>query len=233
MRIEDLEQNLRKLVRQRIAAGQLSGSELARLAGFKQAHISNFLSERRGLSVEAFDRVLTALRLNVRDLLPGGVTAAVSGNPREYDEVPLVAHEVAHRPQIPSFAVLDLLKFKKSFLRRLRPLMAGNRDEWTRFILLKANADAEVAMSPRILSGAAVLVDRHYNELEPYRRRGPNLYAVKKDAHVLMRYVEVRGGQMLLRPANPEAELDVLPISGSRGYADAIIGRICHVGMEL
>ncbi len=39
-------------------------------AGFQQAHVSNFLNQRRGLSVEAMDRVMEVLRLEVRDLLP-------------------------------------------------------------------------------------------------------------------------------------------------------------------
>ena len=33
--------------------------------------------------------------------------------------------------------VRDILKFKKSFLRRLRPAIRGERAQWTRFVLLK------------------------------------------------------------------------------------------------
>ena len=70
MLISDLQDRLRALVRERIDAGELTGTELAKLAGFQQAHVSNFLNRRRGLSVEAMDRVMEVLRLDVRDLMP-------------------------------------------------------------------------------------------------------------------------------------------------------------------
>lgn len=232
MLISELAENLRRLVRQRIDAGQLSGSELARLTGIRQAHISNFLNRRRGLSVESFDTMLKGLQLSAEDLL-GRKTAPAAQNLREYDDVPLVAHEVAHRPTIPAMAVMDVLKFKRSYLKRLRPLMHGKREEWTRFIILRANADAEVAMSPRVTSGTTMLIDRHYNDLEPYRRKTPNLYAVWRRGRVLIRYVELREGQMLLRPANREAELDFVALGSEKELWEHIVGRVCYVGMEV
>ena len=67
MLISDLQHQLRAVVSERIAAGEMTGTELARRAGFQQAHISNFLNERRGLSIETMDRVMEVMRLEVRD----------------------------------------------------------------------------------------------------------------------------------------------------------------------
>ncbi len=53
---------------QRIA-GELTGLHLAQQAGFKQAHISNFLNRKRGLSLEGMDKVLSVQHLSVLDLL--------------------------------------------------------------------------------------------------------------------------------------------------------------------
>ena len=68
MRITDLEDNLRAHIWARIHRGELTGSGLSRDAGFQQAHMSNFLNARRGLSPEAMDRLLDVLQVDVLDL---------------------------------------------------------------------------------------------------------------------------------------------------------------------
>jgi hypothetical protein len=68
MRIADLEDNLRAHIWARIHRGELTGSGLSRDAGFQQAHMSNFLNARRGLSPEAMDRLLDVLQVDVLDL---------------------------------------------------------------------------------------------------------------------------------------------------------------------
>src|SRR3954469_14929496 len=97
MLVSQLEDSLRKAIRQRIVAGVLSGTILARQTGFQQAHISNFLNGRRGLSVEGFDRMLEALGLSVTDL----IAPVSAGSPaREYDDVPIVGSSIVHHPDI-------------------------------------------------------------------------------------------------------------------------------------
>jgi transcriptional regulator with XRE-family HTH domain len=230
MLVGDVEEQLRKLVRQRIEVGLISGSELARQTGFRQAHISNFLNRRRGLSVEALDRILKTLGITISDLLPESDRGATSS--REFDEVPLVSQNVAHYPDIPTHSISDFLKFKRSFLRRIRPNINGERSNWTRYILLRASAETAFAMSPRITSGATMLIDRHYNSFEPYRRREPSIFAVHKQEQVLIRFVELHPKHLLLRPANSEARLDTIALEG-RHYSEHLIGRVCYLGMEI
>lgn len=69
MKFRALQENLRKALWERIAEGELTGLRLARETGFKQAHISNFLNRKRGLSVEGMDKVLNVQRLSILDLL--------------------------------------------------------------------------------------------------------------------------------------------------------------------
>src|SRR5271169_1251932 len=69
MTFQQLQENLRAVLWERITAGRLSGMRLARDAGFQQAHISNFLNRKRGLSLEAMDKVLASQKLSVLDLL--------------------------------------------------------------------------------------------------------------------------------------------------------------------
>ncbi|HYE23561.1 MAG TPA: helix-turn-helix domain-containing protein [Clostridia bacterium] len=235
MLVSELAEKLRRIVRERMAAGTLTGAELARMAGFRQAHISNFLNRRRGLSVEALDRILQALQLSVADLAPNPALARAAASPvgREYDDVPLVTVDVLHHPTIPERAIADVLKFKRSFLRRVRSSGDPRRTDWRRFVLIKASADTATAMYPRISSGATLLIDRHYTSATPYRRREPSIYVIRKDGQAIVRNIEVRQALILLRPANQEVPLEFLPIETGRTHADYIIGRVCHVGMEV
>src|ERR1700757_662377 len=69
MKFKALQENLRKILWDRIQAGELTGLRLAQQTGFKQAHISNFLNRKRGLSLEGMDKVLQVQHLSVLDLL--------------------------------------------------------------------------------------------------------------------------------------------------------------------
>src|ERR1019366_8485670 len=65
MKFRMLQENLRKTLWERIDGGELTGLRLAEQTGFKQAHISNFLNRKRGLSLEGMDRVLNVQHLSV------------------------------------------------------------------------------------------------------------------------------------------------------------------------
>lgn len=230
----DLQTQLRRAVSARIASGQLTGVALARKIGFQQAHISNFLHDRRGLSVEAMDRVLGVLELSVLDLVPASEmnNYAHTGDDRDFEGIALVDYAALLSPTPPQKSVQERLKFKRNFLKRLRAEPVSQREKWTRFLLVRASDEDAAVMYPRILRGAVLLIDRHYNSLRPYRRGDSNLYAVRKDNTALVRYVEMTGRQLTLRPEINAAPLDFVPIEAGRTYADYIIGRVCHVAIE-
>lgn len=239
MKFKALQENLRKELWARIDAGELTGLGLAEMAGFKQAHISNFLNGKRGLSLEGMDRVLRVQKLSVLDLLdPDEVNKRASITPPsegEFENVLLVdAAVAANEPLVMSENVRDILKYKKSFLKRLRPNRedAGERDEWRRFVLVKVDQKDGMSMYPRLLPNATVLIDRHYTSLQPYRRNEPNMYAVKKDGGCTVKYVEVSGRNLVLRPHNQGHPIEVVAMAEGAEAADYIVGRVCHVEIE-
>lgn len=229
-----LQSQLRTAVSARISSGQISGLGLARKTGFQQAHISNFVHNRRGLSLDGMDRIMGVLGLSVLDLIPAGDLATHSGAAadREYEGVALVDPAALMAPIPPQPRIHEHLKFKRTFLRRLRADLITSRTDWTRFLLFKPLPDDASAMYPRILPGATLLIDRHYNSLRPYRRGDTNMYAVRKGNSVLVRYVEITGTQLTLRPQSNTAPLDFVPIEANRTYADYLLGRVCHVSIE-
>jgi transcriptional regulator with XRE-family HTH domain len=234
MLISDLQNRLRSLVRERIEGRELTGTELASRAGFQQAHISNFLNQRRGLSVEAMDRVMEVLRLDVRDLMPEDrrKTTAADGGEELFESIPVVGSGALLQSDFGLGEIVESLRFKKSFLRRIRAEMASQRKHWQRFVLMKADKDSGGAMRPRILPGAMLLVDRHYNSLHSYRRREPNLYVVKSGETCTVRYVELQGNQLTLRPENQTYALGYVQIGKGETFAEYVVGRVAHISIE-
>ncbi|HTS37821.1 MAG TPA: S24 family peptidase [Candidatus Solibacter sp.] len=237
MKFKILQDNLRKILWDRIESGDLTGLHLAQQTGFKQAHISNFLNKKRGLSLEGMDKVLQVQHLSVLDLLDSSeVNKRASILPPSGDEFENVlltdSATAATQPLITSMHVKEILKFKKSFLKKLHAKTEGDRSAWHRFVLIKADARDAAGMHPRLTAGATVLIDRHYNALTPYRKGEFNLYAVLRNNRCTIRYVEVAGNQLILRPHNPSSPIEAIPIGDSKAAADYLVGRICHVGLE-
>jgi len=237
MKFRALQENLRKTLWSRIDEGDLTGLRLAEQTGFKQAHISNFLNRKRGLSLEGMDKVLNVQHLSVLDLLePGEVNKRATILPPsddEFENVLVVETGIAAAdPRVMSMNVKEILKFKKSFLRKMRPEMEGDRDRWERFVLIKADGREGMSMYPRLMPVATVLIDRHYNSMKPYRKGESNMYAVSKNGVCTVKYVEQAGRHLVLRPHNSAYPVEVLPMEAGRKPADYLIGRVCHVGME-
>ena len=237
MKFKALQENLRNKLWQRIGKGELTGLALASQTGFKQAHISNFLNRKRGLSLEGMDRVLTVQHISVLDLIdPAEVNKRASIPPPsdgEFDNVLVVDADVAaSEPVIMNMMVKEILKFRTTFLRQLRPEMQGSRENWDRFVVIRVDAHQGMAMYPRLLPGATVLIDRHYNSLMPYRKDDANMYAVLGRAGCSVRYLEMAGNNLVLRPQNQAYPVEIVPMEIGKTASDYIIGRACYVGVE-
>lgn len=237
MKFKALQDNLRKTLWGRIDEGELTGLHLAEQTGFKQAHISNFLNKKRGLSIEGMDKVLNVQRLSVLDLLdPHEINKRASILPPsndEFENVLLVDGPIAaSEPLIMSMNVKDMLKFKKSFLKKFKAETEGHRDGWERFVLIRADAREGMSMYPRTLPGATILIDRHYNSLKPYRKGDSNMYAVNKNGRATVKYVELAGNHLVLRPHNQAYPVEIMPMEEGKKAHDYLIGRVCYVGIE-
>ena len=236
MEFRSLRENLRQLLLRRVRAGQLTGLQLARQAGFQQPHISNFLNLKRSLSLEALDRVLAVQHLSVLDLLDqeelNRRASIVPPGRDEFENVILVEADLsAFLPRFTRDQVKETFKVSKSFLHRLRTGMEGDRSRWQRFIFLKASAREGMSMYPRLLPGAYVLVDRHYNSLTPYHPNERNMYAVRHAGHCYLRYAERKDAYLMLYSENPSYPSHIVPLAGKFPF-DYIVGRICSVQIE-
>lgn len=236
MDFRDLQEKLRQLLLRRVRAGQLSGLQLARQAGFQQPHISNFLNCKRGFSLEALDRVLYVQHISIFDLLDekelNGRARIVPPTRDEFENIVLVDAGVnAILPRFTRDQVKDTFKVSKSFLSSLRPAMEGDRSRWQRFIFLRASACEGMSMYPRLLPGAFVLLDRHYNSLLPYRRNERSMYAAMHAGRCYLRYAELKDTCLMLYAENHSYSAHIVPLAG-KPPSEYIVGRICSVQIE-
>jgi transcriptional regulator with XRE-family HTH domain len=234
-----LQEALRRELRKRIDAGELTGMELARRTGFTQAHISNFLNRKRGLKLAALDRTLKAIDLSLYDLVNphelARFAALPAGSESEETPVPIVSSEAAAvRAIIVREDARGMARYRRTLLARLRPDPAvAARRSWTRFVALEAGTREAAAMSPRFAPGSLLLVDRHYTTLQPYRKGEPSVYAVRRDGACVVRYVETSGPFLVLRPHNSNCPVEVIQTVPERTPPDLIVGRISHIAMEV
>jgi hypothetical protein len=237
MNFQKLQEHLRVKLWERIKIGQITGSSLAEQAGFRQAHISNFLHRKRGLSVKGLDRLLEAQHLSVMDLLdPIEISRhalVLPSSDREFDNVVVTELSIAAtEARIMNMHVKEVLKVPRSFLQEIKEEPESSRRTWERFVAVRADGQDAISMYPRLRPGATVLLDRHYNTPSPYRAGKRNIYAIHTNHTSTIRYVEVSGSIMLLRPHNRSVPVQVVSMNAGMTPADYIVGRVCLVGSE-
>jgi transcriptional regulator with XRE-family HTH domain len=74
MNFWELERRMLARVRDRVRRGDLTERGLARLVGVSQPHIHNVLKGKRDLSREAADAILSALNMDLAELMEGPET---------------------------------------------------------------------------------------------------------------------------------------------------------------
>jgi transcriptional regulator with XRE-family HTH domain len=237
MTFKMLQESLYKRIWKEVRNGGLTGTALAARSGLQQAHISNFLNGKRGLSLEAMDRVLAAQKLGIIDLIDREEINRHAAIPKSeeagFQNVPLVeACSAAGAPQIARKNVREILKYRKSFLSKQRPCCDPERARWERFVGWRVDAREGMSMFPRLQPGATILIDRHYNSVRPYRRGENTMYVVRQPKQCILRYVESVDGSVVLRAHNPAYPAEMLEVEKRHSISDYVIGRVAHVGIE-
>src|ERR1017187_9708254 len=248
MNFQDLHDLLRQELLRRIGRGDLTGTALARDAGFRQAHISNFLRGRRSLSQQGLDRVLAAQHLTVGELIEdrprplelsasAGELGAAEPGPAEH-AIPVVSPAAAmEEPLIRPDLVIETVSIAQSRLDSHRAQPSARVAHWQRFVAIRADGAQAAAMDPVIPANATVVVDRHYNSLAPYRAQQRTVLAVRtgagSHAALVLRYVDLDAGMLILRPLSAGFPVQLLALGPRSRPEDAIVGRVCLVLAEL
>ena len=202
--------------------------------GFGQAHLSNFLHSRRQLSLNAMDRILAAQHLKADDLLPVLRQADDLSLDDGGNSVPIVSHASAlFEPYIRPSTVQSMLHLQAGVLQSLQTRVSNPRRAWQRFVAVRIPATDAQAMDPLVLPEAIVLIDRHYNSIASYRPNRPNLYAVRKGAHLSVRYADFLLNRLVLRPHNRAFAVELVEIDPGESPGDLLAGRVALIINEL
>jgi hypothetical protein len=228
-----LQERLRQRLLAEIAAGELTGIELARQTGFRQAHISNFLNRKRGLSLEGMDAILAARKMSLAELLaaiqPRPATRhTIHASATDNDYIPLVDDKNCHASEVPYSAGKHALQVMSARLQKLAVRMSPSRAHWQRFVGFRVAAEDAAAMAPRLAKGAIAVIDRHCHQVDESR----SMYLVRHEKTVLLRYVEQSGQDFVLRPENSACPLLRMGWENRDALA-AIVGRVCLVVAEV
>lgn len=230
MNFTQVHERLRLELLRRIERGTLSVSLLARQTGFGQPHLSNFLRQRRKLSLAALDSILTSQRLTVADLMPALARESATPPSEDFGMVPLVSHSVAlFEPVIRPSAVLSMLHFSAQTLAAIHPRPLNVRKVWHRFVAVRIPGQDALAMDPLFLAEAIALIDRHYISPVPYRPNRPNVYAVRHHAHLAVRYVDFASNLLVLRPHSTAFPVELLEADPGESPTDLLVGRVAMI----
>jgi hypothetical protein len=230
MNFTQMHERLRLELLRRIQRGTVSVSLLARQTGFGQSHLSNFLHNRRQLSLEAMDRILAAQHMAAGDLLPASYQHEALPADGESSSVPIVSHTAAlFEPFIRPAAAQNMLHLPSGLLQTIRARVSSQRRAWQRFVAVRVPASDAAAMEPLVLPDALTLIDRHYNSLMPYRPNRPNLYAVRHGSHLTLRYVDFVANRLVLRPHNITYPVDLIEVDTGDPPSELIAGRIALI----
>jgi len=234
MNFIQIHERLRLEMLRRIQRGTLSVSLLSRQTGLGQPHLSNFLRGRRNLSLAAMDLVLAAQHFSAADLLLAAPRATPSLPAQVENAVPIVTHASAlFEPYIRPSAIQSMLPLPSGVLDTIRPRATISRRAWQRFVAVRIHATDTPAMEPLVLPEAIVLIDRHYNSFAPYHAIRPNLYAVRHDAHLKLRYVEFDLNRLVLRPLNIAYPVELIDADQLESPSDPLAGRIALIVNDL
>lgn len=227
MNFSQMHERLRLELLRRINRGTLSVSLLARQTGYGQSHLSNFLRQRRQLSFEALDRILTVQHLAVTDLLPASTKLEFAPIDEDVSSVPVVSHASAiFEPYVRPTAALEQLHLPANALRDLRVRCSQPRRAWQRFVAIRvADADAS-AMDPLVQPNSLAVLDRLYTSLAPYRPSRPTLYAVRRGAHLTVRFADFLSNRLVLRPLRLDFPIEALELESDSTPNDLIVGRV-------
>jgi len=238
MNFSQLHERLRLEVLRRIDGGRINATLLARQVDCSASHISNFLNRKRGLSIEALDKVLAALSITVADLYPEGrfpsTGAGRAAAALSFDSVPLVEPWVAASSvRVHSDSLLEVVKVRSGLLGGLRDKCSAQRRAWDRFVAVKVPEEESAAMRPLLPQNAIVLIDRHYISTFAHTPGVRGVYAVRLARRLRFRYAASMERNLVLTANNPDCGPELVSLSQGTTSADVLVGRVFLVMIEL
>ena len=242
MNFTQLQERLRDELHRRIGRGELSVSLLAQKSGLTQGHISNFLGGR-SMRFRSLDKIVDSLGLDLARLAVASSRGVRQARNGEFNDLPVVSHGAAMLEKwIEPASVGRRVPVRVSELAGALARGTRERTAWQRFVAIEVNAEDAAGMGPVVRAGMVLIVDRHYNSFHGYPKIGEpevgvinaaagqaNLYAVRVNSRLVVRYAEYSSGRMILRAYEREVPLTVVAVQSRAAASELLVGRVAFV----
>lgn len=234
MTFSQLHQCLRLELVRRIQRGTLTVTLLSRQTGLAQAHVSNFLLGKRGLSLNAMDRVLRAQHLELRDMFPDQEKRSPQiFSVAEIGVIPVVSYAIAATvPILHAADVLEGMPLSAATLKSMRARAPSLRHSWERFVAVRVLKEDAHPMDPVILPRALAVIDRRDTLPDRDGSIKPQIFAVRRKDGLAFRYAEIQKGLLVLRAHNLPRPVRVIPLDADDTYPTILLGRVAIVMNE-
>ncbi len=146
--------------------------------------------------------------------------------------IALIEHAAAMNTKFAKGEILGELKYTTVLLRRLKADAPEKRSAWVRFLVVRADATMAAPMSPRVSNGSVLLVDRHSCSLAGHEKTGQNLYLIRKEQMLILRWAEMQDDILCLRPDSSDYPLDFVRIDRKNPLTSCLVGRVVHIATE-
>lgn len=221
MLLQELLGELRSELNLQIAENKFSGTDLARRTGITQAHVSNFLRGRRGLSVELFDRILSSLNISILDLLLRKDKGHDAISRLAFSSIPLIPIGKLpafdpHRNKYSSIFVL------KTLLSQIEPNFDPKSSRVRDFVGVITDAKSVEGMAPLIKSNHTLIIDMADKLISP-----GELHVVRYNNQTLVRFLESNGKIVAIRAVEIDHSLALVPTQEVK-----ILGRVRHISFN-
>ncbi|HVW77847.1 MAG TPA: hypothetical protein VHB45_09545 [Alloacidobacterium sp.] len=128
---------------------------------------------------------------------------------------------------------MEFIELPSGSLDHLTARRSPERRSWERFIAVRISYEQAAAMMPVIAPHAILVIDRHYNSLQPYRPSKPSIYAICVENTMLIRYASFKGHSIILRPHSIDYQVELIEPKAEQKPASFIVGRVCATIAEL
>ena len=226
MNFSQLHERLRLELLGRIEREVITASLLARKSGLQPPHISNFLRNKRRLSLPALDRVLAALGLSAAELLP----APQRSMPLLSPGVPIVSQQTAMFDDVlrPT-SILGRVALPPGGPPLLQAEASSRPSARERFVAVSLTVAQALPMEPRLHPNALVILDRHATNPSTLAAATllPSMYAVRLRGELHFCYLTFERNTFILRPHSLTFPIQLLPVPPGTTPAELVTGRVC------
>ncbi len=150
-----------------------------------------------------------------------------------FESIPVVESGLLLQSDFAAGEIVEYLRFKKSFLRRIRPEMANQRRNWQRFVLIKADKDSGAGDASEVVAGSDA-ADRPPLQLAAQlpAARAESLCRKERGDVQWFAMWSYKGTNSRFVPRIRTCALGYVQLGKGETFADYVVGRVAHISIE-